>query len=353
MEKLKEFIEKQDGYTIKKITDATKNRKAVKQMAVQTISHNDVRTDRHTYIGGSEISAIMGLNRWKTPLKLWAEKTQKLELADLSDVEMVEMGNDLEEFVAQKFSQKTGKAVRRAPKEYVHKDYPFLHAHIDRLVTGSEELLECKTCSLWKKDEWGGDDIPQEYILQVMWYLGITGRKIGHIAILIGGQSFKYKQIEFDAELFDTMVESAVEFWTEHVQKDIPPAVMPADDDTLKELYSTHNDVFIEMYSSGDARIDEAMTTLEESIKMLQETKTHIKSLQEEQKSIETRLKDLIKSNIGIKTDKYVVSWKEQTSKRLDTKALQEAMPEIATQFTKESSTRVLRIANNKEREVA
>ena len=154
-------------------------------MAVQTISHNDVTTNRHEYIGGSDISAIMGMSRWKTPLKLWAEKTLKLPAPDLSDNEAVELGKDLEEFVAQKFSSKTGKQVRRAPKMYSHSDFPFMVAHVDRLITGSDELLECKTCSAFKADEWEYETIeeeqpdgtikkvqiekiPQEYILQVM-----------------------------------------------------------------------------------------------------------------------------------------------------------------------------------------
>ena len=67
----------------------------------------DVAQNRHEYIGGSDIAAILGMSRWKTPLKLWCEKTQKLPAPDLSNVEAVELGTDLEEFVAQKFTQKT------------------------------------------------------------------------------------------------------------------------------------------------------------------------------------------------------------------------------------------------------
>lgn len=320
-------------------------------MTVQTISHNDVVTNRHTYIGGSEISVIMGLNRWKTPLKLWAEKTQKLPVPDLSNIEAVELGTDLEEFVAQKFAAKTGKSVRKAPKEYIHKDYEFMHAHIDRLITNSDELLECKTCSFFKKDEWDGEEIPQEYILQVIWYLGITGRKTGYIAVLIGGQSFKYKRIEFDQELFDTMVETAKEFWS-CVQNDVPPAIMADDDETLKEMYADHTNSYIELYPT-DERTTEAVSVHEERIAYLQELKTHIKSLQEEQKGIETQLKDLIKDNEGIESPKYVVSWKTQTSSRFDSKTFKEENPELAAKYNIESKTRVLRITTNKKSEVA
>lgn len=322
-------------------------------MAVQTIefSNKDVTYNRNKFIGGSDIAKIMGLSRWGTPLKLWAEKTGKLPAPDLSNVEAVEMGTRLEQFVADLFAVKTGKSVRRSPKYYQHPDYPYMIAHVDRLVTGTDELLECKTCSAFKADEWEGEEIPQEYILQVMWYLGITGRKIGHIAVLIGGQSFKYKQIEFDAELFATMVEAAKEFW-EHVQEDTPPAIMPTDDETLKDLYSEHSEVMIELYPKDDETA-QAAQTLEDKIAYLQEIKAHIKNYQDEQKEIETTIKDIIKDNLGIKTPKYVVIWKSQSTTKFDTKSFKETHEDLYKEFALTSSYRVMRIKANKEFEVA
>lgn len=319
-------------------------------MAVQTISHQDVVTNRHEYIGGSDIAAIMGMSRWKTPLKLWTEKTQKLPAPDLSNIEAVEMGTELEQFVADMFTKRTGKAVRKAPKEYLHPDYPYMHAHIDRLVTGTDELLECKTCSVFKKDEWENDEIPQEYILQVMWYLGITGRKIGHIAVLIGGQSFKYKQIEFDQELFNQMIEAAKEFWA-HVQEDTPPAIMADDDETLKELYGENNEFMIELYPDTEEN-KKAMDSLEERIAYLQEIKAHIKSLEEEKKEIETSLKDIIKDNLGIKTMKYAVTWKLQKGGySYDKEAMQ--ADGVFEKYATQISYRRLNVGKNKECEVA
>lgn len=296
------------------------------------------KEERQLYIGGSDIPAIMGLSRWKTPLRLWGEKTGKIEPADLSDNEAVEMGKDLEEFVAQKFSERTGKQVRRAPKKYVHKDYPYLAANLDRLITGTDELLECKTCSAYKKDEWV-EGIPQEYVLQVIWYLGITGRSIGWIAVLIGGQKFLYKRIDFDAELFNTMLEKALEFW-QLVQDEIPPKAFAQDSDTLFELYPTHTEDFIENQE------------IEERVAYLQETKMQIKDMQDEQKMLETELKALIADRQGILTQKYKVTWTTQTSRRIDTTTLKEEMPDIAQKYMSESISRVLRINKNKENQL-
>ncbi len=315
------------------------------------LSTKDVTFNRNQFIGSSEIAAVMGLSRWCTPLKLWAIKTGRLPQPDLSNVEAVEMGTELEQFVADMYSKKTGKAVRKAPKVYQHKKYPFMVTHLDRIVTGTDELLECKTCSAFKADEWEGDDIPREYILQVMYSLGITGRKVGHIACLIGGQKFVYKQIDFDSEFFEAMVKSARAFW-EHVQQGTPPAIMPDDDETLKDLYSTSSEVMIKLYPEDDATT-QAVQTLEDKIAYLQEIKMHIKNYQDEQKSIETTIKDIIKDNLGIETPRYIVTWKSQDTTRFDTKSFKESHEDLYKQFSQTSTSRVMRIKKNKGLEVA
>lgn len=306
----------------------------------------DVTKNRQLYIGGSDIAAIMGISRWKTPLKLWAEKTGKIDAPDLSNVEAVEMGTELEQFVADMFTKKTGKAVRRAPKVYQHPNYPYMVAHIDRLVTGTDELLECKTCSLFKKEEWEGEEIPKEYILQVMWYLGITGRKTGYIAVLIGGQSFKYKRIEFDSEMFDVMVDAAKDFW-QHVQTNTPVAVMSNDDDTLKELYNEHNEVFIELFPE-DERTAEATINFEEKVAHLQELKREQKELDTEKKQIEAEIKEIIKGNLGIKTPRYIITWKFQNGGFIYDKELMQS-DGVFEKYASQSINRVMRITTNKE----
>ncbi len=281
--------------------------------------------ERRNYIGGSDIAVVMGMSRWKTPLKLWLEKTGEAETDDLSNVEAVQLGSELEEFVAQKFAKETGKQVRKQSKMYVHKDYPFMIAHIDRLITGTNEILECKTCSAYKKDEWDDESelieingkinpviktkIPQEYILQVIWYLGITGKKKAYIAVLIGGQSFKYTPVEFDKELFDLMVDMAKEFWN-CVQTKTPPALTPGDSSLLLKLFPSHDREFIENQE------------IEENISKLQKVKDDISMLSEQKDVLEAEIKNIIGGHLGIMTEKYKVTWKEQSQTKVNTQQL-------------------------------
>ena len=265
--------------------------------------------ERRKYIGGSDIAAVMGMNRWKTPLKLWLEKTGECEPVDLSKVEAVQLGSELEEFVAQKFSKETGKQVRKQSKMYVHKDYPFMAAHVDRLITGTDEILECKTCGSHKKDEWEGEDIPQEYVLQVIWYLGITGKKKAYIAVLIGGQSFKYKMIEFDKELFETMIDMAKDFWN-CVQTKTPPALTPDDNSLLSEIFAKPNEEIIENQD------------IEEKVTKLQQVKDDISALETEQKMLEAEIKNVIGGHLGVLTQKFKVTWGKYEKTSVNTNLL-------------------------------
>ena len=274
-------------------------------------SQSFTNEERKNYIGGSDISAVMGLNRYKTPLRLWLEKTGGIKPDDLSNNEKVQWGIKLEEIVAQEFSERTGKKVIRQTKTYTHNKYPFLVAHVDRLIVGTDELLECKTSSNFNKD-WNDDGIPQEYILQVMWYLGITGRKKGYIACLINGSDFQIREIEFDENVFNLMVISAVKFW-EMVQKLEAPAVTANDGDTLQKMYPTYVDDIQEMQEL------EALIALRQQAS--QEKDDARKVLKEKEKVVDeydNELKSRIKSILGVSTDKYLVTWKDRDYKSLD-----------------------------------
>lgn len=287
-------------------------------------------------IGGSEIAAVMGLSRWTTPLKLWAEKTGKVEREDISGKEFVELGTELEEFVARRFTKLTGIAVRRDRKAYTHPKYPYLVGHIDRNVTGTDAVLECKTASAYKLKEWEGDDIPIEYVLQLNWYLGLTQSKVGHIAVLIGGQKFRYKQIEYDAELFEKQVAAAVNFVEYHCAEDIPPMAVGDDNDFLKELYPRE---VLELIETTDREI----TMLIDEIEAI---KKEIILCEKQQNEKESTLKAFIGDCKGIIAPDYNVTWKAQTSTRIDTAAIKAAG--LYDQYSKTTETRVLRITKNK-----
>lgn len=294
--------------------------------------------DRKNWIGGSDAASAIGISRWKSPLQLWAEKTGKVEPKDLSEIEAVELGTELEDFVAKKFERKSGLKVRRAPKQYVHKKYDFMRCQVDRLIEGTDELLEVKTCSAWKAREWEGEEIPGEYIVQVMFQLLITGRRVGWIACLIGGQKFIYKKIDFDKVFAEKIEVGVIDFW-KMVKEEIPPMALGIDTGFIAELYPQNNDQI------------QAVEEMNVSIGLLQQIKNDISEMEKQKDEIEAKLKAVIGENQGIKTSDYTISWKSQESVRVDTKALKENAPDIYGKYSYITKSRVLRIRSNKNKE--
>lgn len=253
--------------------------------------------NRRNYIGGSEIAAVMGQSRWKTPLQVWAEKTGEVPPEDISDKEHVQLGTELEDFVAKKFERVTGMKVRKAPKRYIHPDYPFMRCQVDRLITGTDYLLEVKTCSAWKEKEWEGEEIPIEYILQVTWQLMVTGRKVGYIAVLIGGQKFRWKKIEADYKLMATLKQGTIDFW-EMVQDKTPPMAMAQD-----------NDFMVKLYPEAEDKLLEASQDVNDAIGALQLIKAEQISLAKKRKEIEAKIKAIIGEACGLETEEYLAKW--------------------------------------------
>lgn len=292
-------------------------------------------TDRKTFIGGSDIAGVMGLSRWCTPLRLYALKTGLIPEKDLSDVEEVQTGIDLEEYVTKRFTKATGYKLRRDQRDFTHAKYPYMKAHIDRWILGEDALFEAKTTSAYNLKEWDGDSIPQEYILQVMWYCGILKKSVGYIAVLIGGQKFRWKKVEFDQELFNQMIESARVFWEEFVQRKIAPiAVADDDDETLGLLYPNANDVIVKL--EGD-NADHINKLIEERLGGLEQAKL----VEEEINSLSAQIKQVIGEAQGLTTGQYQATWKPQVKTYPDSEKMKADM--VFLKYKKETTFRVLR----------
>jgi putative phage-type endonuclease len=254
----------------------------------------------------------MGVSRWRSPLALWAEKTGKLTPNPLENAEAKEIGLELEEYVCRKFERRTGKKVRREPRELVHPRYPFLKAHLDRIVLNEESVLEAKTASAWLMKVWEGHLIPIDYTLQVNWQLGLSGRKLGYIAVLIGGQKFLYKELPFDQALFNEQVEKAVTFWNSFVQTGIAPMAIAQDQDLLFQLFPESGSAALILEDDEAKRMDFLIAAREVH-------RLAIEVEQEKLDEVEVRIKQAIGDAAGLLTQKYRVSWITQQCRRLDT----------------------------------
>ena len=296
--------------------------------------------ERKGFIGGSDIAAVMGMHPFVTPLELWAEKTGILESKDLTDNEAVEIGIELEEFVAKKFAKKSGKKIRRDSRDFAYEKDPRLKAHIDRWVIGGE-LLECKTASAYLAKKWEGEDIPIEYIMQVQWYLGILKMRKGWIACLIGGQKFVWKEVLFDEALFKVMVERAIHFLDVNVAKNEAPMACAEDSDVLFSLHPM-----------GEGKLvfkDDKEIEVNQLVDIKKGGMEQIKIIEKEVDEAKNKLKQMLGDYEYAETGQYRIIWKNQQSKRVDVEKIKASS--LYETYSKVTNNRVLRTPSNIQRE--
>lgn len=199
---------------------------------------------RRSYIGGTDAAAIVGMNKYKTPLGVYLSKTG--QEADDAGV-YARMGTALEPLIFEMFQEETGLNVSPSAQHIRHPEYPFLGGNPDGVVHGNGQLglLECKTYDFRTEAEWGDpgtDQIPLAYYVQCTWYLGLTKYETCWVAALhrTMGTLTTYV-VKFDQELYDMLVAKCVEFWNNHIAAKVAPEVMGGDIDYLKAQYPTDN----------------------------------------------------------------------------------------------------------------
>ncbi len=285
---------------------------------------------RRRGIGGSDAAAILGLNPWKTPMDVWLEKTGEFTRNDEEKNEKMYWGTALEDVVAREFMARTGLKVRRRNALLQHRKHHFMIANVDRLVIGHKAGLECKTAGQYTSDDWAMG-VPDYYIPQVQHYMAVTGYPVWFVAVLIGGQEFKYYKITRDNYFIRQLIEAETEFWN-MVETRTPPPIdgTKASTELVKKLYPE---------AEKGKEIDlpfEAFELIQQYEKACEEEK-RIQLIKDEATN---RLKDMLGTAERGSIHGRRVIWQNVVSKRLDTKALQKEYPDIYERFAQEITYR-------------
>lgn len=288
---------------------------------------------RRAGIGGSDVGAIMGFNQYKSAYQVFLEKTGQYH--EEVDNEAVYFGNALEDFVAQEFTKRTGKKVRRLNKMLVHPEHDFMLANLDRVVVGERAVLECKTASEYVKEAWEGEEIPASYLCQVHHYLAVTGFEKAYIAVLVGGNKFIWKEIERDEEFIQILIDREKDFWENHVLKDIAPPIDGSDatNELIKKMYPQDDGTAIMLTKDDDVLLD-----------AIDSISSEIKALEQQKKEYENQLKLKLENATEGHSQRHKVTYKTVVSNRVDSKRLKVEVPDVYEKFIKPSASRRLTI---------
>lgn len=206
-------------------------------MTVKLKDRQDWLAFRTKGIGASDAAAALGLNPYKTPFQLWAEKTGRAPAP--ADTEPAKWGRKLERVIAEAFEEETGRVVHDPGPYtiYQHPENPILMATPDYFWTVPEQhgLLEVKTAGAHFASQWE-EAPPLHYIVQVQFQMLCTAEVVGSIAALIGGQKFVWKDIPRDEEFIDRMRYHIEQFWRDHIEAEMPPVPGALDNSLLGKI---------------------------------------------------------------------------------------------------------------------
>ena len=102
-------------------------------------------------------------------------------------------GRDLEQYVADRFTEVIGKRVHQHTAMFHNPDYPFAHANIDRAVERAG--LEYKTTSVMNLKKFRSGEYPENYYVQCVHYLAVTRWDRLYLAVLILNQGIRLNGI--------------------------------------------------------------------------------------------------------------------------------------------------------------
>lgn len=275
-------------------------------------------------IGGSDIGAILGVNKYKSAIDIYIDKTEGKKQ---DGNRFTHFGHKLEKVVFEEFQERHSNMKCYTVPYTIQRGVCV--ANVDGMVYDPVKdkygVLELKTTSAYNKDEWTGDTVPQSYYAQVQHYLYVTGLSFAYIACLVGGNDYKEFYIERSLEDIDYIQVKATDFWKNHVMKKVPPMLDGSDSYSkyLLEKADKENEEVIEL-NELNAKAEE-IKALDEQIKNLEQ-------------QLELKKQEIILElnnnhcNKAISSD-YKFTITTQARNSVDKKLMEKENPELVAQY--------------------
>jgi len=178
-------------------------------------------------IGGSEVSTILKINPWDSPVALWLRKKERIDAVEMNESMywgLIHESNILKE-------------MQKLYPEFwiINCNYFLRHPQIAHHVVTPDGIiiadgnpqgngvLEMKTTGIeCFREKW--TDEPPDYVnAQVQWQMHVTGLKWGMVALLAGGNRFQSYYVARDDDFIAYAVGEVDKFWKLLVDNIQPP----------------------------------------------------------------------------------------------------------------------------------
>jgi len=267
-----------------------------------------------SYIGGSDIGALVGVNPYKTGLDVWAEKTGRYSFGGNA---ATELGDHLERPVLELYARRQGVKALSFPGTLKLPDEPYLGATPDAIRIAEGRDVQCKVVGVRQAHRWGDvhdgpDAIPEEVYMQVHWESFVAHRVLGIAAEVADvpaliGTDLRVYEVPVDWALTEALASVARRFWLEHVQPDLMPEVSDENPATLLACYPR-------ALSDGLSRPDGLVLQLAYDYDQARAEKKAAKARQD---AAGEKLKALCGEALGYQGEGVRVMWRNDTKGRV------------------------------------
>lgn len=305
---------------------------------------------RNTGLGGSDAPTIMGHSPWKTPYRLWLEKTGRERPEDISDSPKVLAGTLSEPLIRRMFANRHRELEVTAGNDLFgaqpgsvvtlrSTSHPFMLGDLDGIAVdeaGVAHVLEIKTAHMPSASQWD-EGVPAHYLDQVDHYLALTGLSGAYVVVWIDGWDYREFFVPRDEARIAALVAAEEKFWN-HVTADTPPAPESAPD-----LAYAHSDPSKEMRpltgeeAKAAAELIAAYTT----------SRATEKEAKAAADAAAIAIEKMVGDFKGISTPVGDAVWLRRRVKRVDRKAMEKDAPDVVGAYRALEDTHAVETIQN------
>lgn len=200
---------------------------------------------RNKGVGCSDIMSVLNINPFGgNAIDVYYKKIGMVPR--MPPNEAMRFGLVTEDAWLDEFARVMNRPIRKNQRR-VSKKYPWLRASHDALMADVvDEGVQMKSVGAQSDpSSYGAEmsgDIPLYYNVQVQGEMIVSNLRLVWVPVIfLGTRAFKIYRVERDEELCGQIIDETRKFWQNHVEKRIPPSMLPSEE-TLKRMERRQND---------------------------------------------------------------------------------------------------------------
>lgn len=314
---------------------------------VGNMYEDEWRALRRGSVGGSDAGAIMGLNKWSSPLVVYLDKKG---LEAFKGNMYTRRGKWLEATIRDRCKEELGIMIAPMPYMFYSDNEPFMSANIDGVVYAHEKDIngvivedlggiEIKTSE--RGDGFEDDEVPDSYYTQVQHYMAVLHLPYFILSVyIINKDEIKHYVIKRNEAFIENLIKAERAFWENYVEANVMPAPSgcSAENDAIEMLF-TGADKELNLSSEAESLCAEYL---------LLNTEIKEKEIKKAQIANTIKLKLIERQNGGGEAKiralagDYKISYSKYMRKSVDTDALKK--DGLYEKYSKESESSMFRV---------